>query len=156
MFGRWAEVCALFLICLDVFTAQVSKCVKFVSKRMQRFISRLIYKLFWTYRRILLLYIFQVGWKQNGVDLVDDPIDADVVAVRHVSLVDEDVALKVSGKIKNLRHSKCVPVFPLCNIAVTCTLCANVHYHICSWHKWSMRLLMDVCHTEFHRKLRQK
>lgn len=34
------------------------------------------------------------GRKQNLIDLMEDPVNADVVAVHHVSLIDEDAVLK--------------------------------------------------------------
>lgn len=47
-----------------------------------------------TYRNVWLFVFVHVGRKQNPVDLMENPVRADVVAVRHVSLIDEEPALK--------------------------------------------------------------
>jgi len=47
-----------------------------------------------TYRHEQNVVFVSVRWKQNPVDLMDDPVYADVVAVCHVCLVDEDCSLK--------------------------------------------------------------
>lgn len=47
---------------------------------------------------VWLLFFVHTGRKQDPVDLVEDPVDADAVAVRHRCLVDEDAALKISNK----------------------------------------------------------
>lgn len=40
-------------------------------------------------------FVVQVWSKQNLVDLMEDPVNADVIAVCHISIVDEDAALKI-------------------------------------------------------------
>ena len=45
------------------------------------------------------IWVFDVWRKQDLVDLVVNPVDADVVAERHVSVVDEDVSLKTFNSL---------------------------------------------------------
>lgn len=60
-----------------------------------------------TYRNVCLFVFVHVGRKQNPIDLMEDPIRADVVAVRHISLIDEDPALKTS-------HNQTINTNPPC------------------------------------------
>lgn len=59
-------------------------------------INRLTGSLF-TYCDIWFFYVVKVRREKNLIDLMEDPINAHVVAVRHVRLIDEDAALKTSN-----------------------------------------------------------
>lgn len=41
-----------------------------------------------------------VGWKEDAVDFMDDAIDADVVTVGQISLVDGDSPLRIQQTVK--------------------------------------------------------
>ncbi len=46
------------------------------------------------------VFLVHVGRKQNLVDLIEDAVNADVITVRHVRLIDEDAALKIHHHYK--------------------------------------------------------
>lgn len=68
-----------------------------------------------TYRNVWLFFFVYIGRKQNLVDHMEDPVNADVVAVSHVSLVDEDASLKISNiqtvtEVRSLPTLNCHPL----------------------------------------------